>query len=88
MARSIGATDVVVYRAVLVWKRRDTHELVYTYEGVYPKIGTAKGRISFWRGAAKKLLQEETWPHKVISVMDFYDGWVEPGRIAWEQRQD
>lgn len=88
MARNIGATDVDAYRAVLVWKRRDNQELVYTYEGLYPKEGTAKGRISFWRGAAKKVLMSEGYPSKVITIMDFYDGWTEQGTITWEKKRD
>lgn len=88
MARSISVTDEnpEVWRAVLVWKDVNG-QLIYTYEGLYPKEGTAKARITFWLRCGRHFIPYEGW-NKGGRYVDFYDGWVEPGRIVWQKVKD
>lgn len=90
MARSIAADDKEAWRAVLVFKRRDNQELVYFYEGIYAKEGTAKGRITFWsNNGVKRIHDGPTWKQDTHSTLaDYYDGWSEKADIIWNKVKD
>jgi hypothetical protein len=86
MARNIAADDNEAWRAVMVFKRHDTQELVYYYEGIYGKPGTARARVSFWRERGKKTFDGEK-PYTYV-WSDYYDGWIEKADITWNKAKD
>jgi hypothetical protein len=71
MARNIAADQDEAWRAVIVFKSNKGN-LWYEYEGIYNKKGTAKARVSYWRGVSNS----------------FYDGWVEKADITWHKVKD
>ena len=90
MARNIAADADNAWRAVLVFKRRDNQELSYFYEGLYPKEGTAKSRVTYWRNNyVKRIYDGPTWSSKTHNTLaDFYDGWTEKATITWDKVKD
>ena len=90
VARSIAADDNEAWRAVLVFKRRDNQELVYFYEGIYNKPGTARGRVTFWsNNQVKRICDGKEWDRNAHrTIADYYDGWIEKADIHWNKVKD
>lgn len=94
MARNILADNIksdTPWRAVLVWKMRDTGELVYEYQGVYPKKGTAKGQVTYNKNSGWKIFEvrnPDNYWSPIQRYADFYDGWVEQGVLSWILEKD
>lgn len=86
MARNIAADDNEAWRAVLVFKRVDNQELVYHYEGIYGKAGTARTRVSFWKNHGKKAFSTD--PAYTYVWATYYDGWIEQATITWNKVKD
>jgi hypothetical protein len=89
MARNITLDTNSGFRAVVVFKMDESKELVYHYEGIYDKPGTANQRVSFWTNAGAKLFHDgPEWAKTNIRRGTFYDGWVEQAEITWDKVKD
>lgn len=78
MARSIAVNQPVGYRSVRRLKDRTNGKTVDSYEGIFPKPGTAQQRVSFWTNYYNR--RGDDMPQELV------DAWVEEARIvSWRR---